>query len=183
MTKKVLLLTLCLTVFSGLCGCWNAGRGDRGIGVSIEEDGQFPEFLVGTWRPNESRWLLTFEADGRISKMRHFGGMEIDVAEGGLWEQWRDNIEALYVLGPCEARYNTETRELSVTIVIEEFIISSPNDSLEGSFHDYLTGRVSEDGTTWKANWTSTSEIIGSGSGTVGPKQLTFTKVTGEVTD
>jgi hypothetical protein len=175
MTKKILVLTICTGILSWLFGC------QEGQWIlpptSSSQDSSFPEFLVGTWQPDESRWVLTFEPDGRISKMRHFGGMEFDVAEGGLVEQWRNNAEAIYALGPCEARYNPDIRELSVTVVIEHYVVNFPNGSMEGNFHEYLTGPVSEDGVTWNATWTSTGEIIGAGSSSSGPKQLTFTKV------
>lgn len=181
MTKKILALSVCVVVFSGLWGCQEERR-DL-LTASCSEDKTFPEFLVGTWRPDKSRWVLTFEPDSHISKMRHSVGMEFDVAEGGLVEQGRNNAEAIYVLGPCEAQYNPETRELSVTVVIEHYVINFPNGSMEGSFHDYLTGRVSEDGLAWNASWTSTGEIIGGGSSTTGPKGLTFTKVMDNVED
>lgn len=181
MIREILLLIVCSVVLPGLWGC----QTNRQVLSQTEDskDNTFPQFLVGTWQPDESRWVFTFEADGRISKMKHFVGMEFDVAEGGLVEQWRNNAEAIYALGPCEAQYNPKTCELSVTIVIEHYIISFPNGSMEGNFHDYLTGRVSEDAMTWNASWTSTSEIFGSGSSTVGPEQLTFTKVMDNVTD
>jgi hypothetical protein len=105
--------------------------------------------------------------------------MEFEVAEGGLVEQWRDDIEAMYALGPCEARYNPKTRELSVRVVIEQMLIEFPNGTMEGSFHDELTGPVSEDGMTWSAAWVSVGEVDGFGSddpNTVVPKRLTFTK-------
>lgn len=197
MTKKILVLTVCIAVFSVLWGCQGAHKtrkrafgeprnANEGAGVIIKDSGEFPDFLVGTWQPNKSKWVFTFEPDGRISKIRHFVGMEFDVAEGGLVEQWRGSIEAIYVLETCEARYNPETRELRVTVVVDPFIMNFIDGSMEGSFHDYLTGRVSQDGTTWNVTWTSTSEIIGGGSidpNKVVPKQLTFRKVMDNVTD
>jgi hypothetical protein len=165
MRKRVLLFSLFVAGFLGLWGC----HGN--------------DFPAGTWRPDESRWVFTFEPDGRISKVVHHGGMEFEVAEGGLVEQWRGGIEAVYGLGPCEAQYDPKTRELSVKIVVEHFIIEFPNGTMEGNFHDYLTGPVSGDGTTWSAAWVSLGEIIGGGSSdpnTVVPKRLTFTKVTND---
>lgn len=178
MIKKILVLVvLCAAVFSGLWGCQNANRGNEAI---IEGGGEFPEFLVGTWQPDKSRWTFTFEPDGRISKIRHFVGMEFDVAEGGLVEQWGDSIEVIYALKTCEARYNPKTRELSVTVVVDPFIMNFIDDSIKGSFYDCLTGRVSQDGTTWNVTWTSAGTVSGGRSidpNKVKPKQLTFTKV------
>jgi len=176
MMRKRLLLIVCLVVLAGFVGCVDSNRGIEPI---IEGEGQFPEFLVGTWRPDESRWVFLFEPDGRISKMTHHCGMEFEVAEGGLVEQWRDDIEAMYALGPCEARYNPKTRELSVRVVIEHMVIEFPNGVMEGNFHDELTGPVSEDGMRWNAAWVSVGEVDGFGSddpNTVSAKQLTFTK-------
>ena len=88
-----MVLTVCVVVFSVLCGCQ---EGRRVLPpTSSSEDDTFPEFLVGTWRPNESRWVFTFEPDGSISTIKHFVGMEFEVAAGGLVEQWSNNIEAV----------------------------------------------------------------------------------------
>jgi len=176
MRKRVLLFGLCVAVFPWLWGCQGSGQG---VSVGCYGNG-FPAFLAGTWRPDESRWVFTFEPDGRISKVVHHGGMEFEVAEGGFVEQWRDGVEAMYALGPCEARYNPQTRELSVKIVIEHFVVEYPNGTMEGNFHDYFTGPVSEDGMTWNANWRSSVDIIGhsaSDPNVVASRRLTFTKV------
>ncbi len=182
MTKKILLLIACTGFFSWPAGCrQNDNKLSRGDGLPAQAvKTSFPEFLVGTWKTEGSRWIFKFERDGRISKMTHFGGMEFDVNEGGLIEQWRESVEASYMLGPCEARYNPDTRELSVTIVIEYYIINFPDGSLEGSFHDYLIGPVLKDGKTWNASWTSIGEIIGADAidpNNVKPQPLVFTKV------
>lgn len=139
----------------------------------------FPEFLVGTWHPDDSRWIFTFAADGTITKMQHFGGMEFNVAEGGLVEPWLNGAKATYILGPCRADYNPQTRQLSLEIIIEYYIINFQDGSMEGNFQDYLIGPVSEDGLTWKADWTSYGEVIGVGKtdpNKVVPKKLVFTK-------
>lgn len=181
-TKVLLSLVVFLAGFAQLIGCTpNTSGGLAGSAVSAAgKKSSFPKFLVGTWKTESSRWVFTFERDGRISKMTHFGGMEFDVNEGGLVEQWREGIEAAYMLGPCEARYNPDTRELSVTVVIEYYVINFPDGSMEGSFHDYLTGPVSKDGKTWNASWTSIGEIIGADAidpNNIKPQPLVFTKV------
>jgi hypothetical protein len=182
MRKKLMILAITITVFTGLAGCQRDGnKVALGSGpANIQQRMLFPKFLVGTWKTENSRWVFTFERDGRISKMTHVGGMEFDVNEGGLVEQWREGIEAAYMLGPCEARYNSYTRELSVTVVIEYYVINFPDGSMEGSFHDYLTGPVLKDGKTWNASWTSIGEIIGADApdpNSVKPQPLIFTKV------
>ena len=95
--------------------------------------------------------------------MVHFGGMIFqDVSQGILEEQWRDGITAVYILGPQPlAKYNPKTRELTVQITIEHYQITFPNDTLEGSFDDTLTGPVLPDNQTWTALWRSQGAIIG----------------------
>lgn len=173
MIRKTLALSLFVTVLSLTAGCESPVRESAAVGS------QFPQFLVGSWKPrpeDNNRWVFTFQEDGSISKFRHFVGMEFVVAEGGLIEPWRGDAEAVFGLGPCTAEYNHESGVLTVTIVIENYMITFPNGTMEGSFRDCLTGPVSEDGLTWQAEWTSKSEIFDGGSGeTTIP--LVFTKI------
>jgi len=181
-TKSGLLICLVLVVLMGCYGCVTSNISHRDNG-SDAIDGKFPEFLVGTWKPqieDDSRWVLTFAHDGSISKMTHSAGMEFEVDKGGLVEKWRGEIEAIYGLGPCEVEYNKKNRQLNVTVVITDFFIHSATSSLEGDFHDTLKGVVSEDGKIWKAVWISKCNIIGGGVSQLGPKELTFTKVSDE---
>ena len=70
-----------------------------------------------------------------------------------------------------------ESVDMNFTIEIKYYRIDFPDNNMEGSFHDILTGPVSEEGLVWKPMWTATSEIIGSGVSTVGPKELIFSKI------
>ncbi len=172
MTNKLLMLAVCVLLsIVGCTGTDKTGNSNRTLNK------QFPAFLAGTWEPNESKWIFTFEPNGTISKFQHFVGMEFIVAQGGLVEPWRNDAEAIYSLGPCEASYEPKTRQLSVKIVIEHYVIKFINGSMEGSFHDTLVGPVSEDGKIWNASWISTCEITGHGTDTMKPKMLIFTKV------
>lgn len=145
------------------------------------DDNEFPEYLVGTWIPvdnNEVRWIFTFEEDGTISKFRHFMGMDFIVEQGGFEEPWKNNGRAIYDLGPCEAQYDYKTRQLEVVIVVERFQIIFPGDSMEGSFNDYITGDISEDGLTWNAQWAYRTEVLGADiDEPEEPISVTFVKV------
>jgi len=179
MMRTLTLLTW-LTIAVAAAGCNPNGatpNNSRNNNAAVQD--KFPAFLVGSWRTDTAgaRWIFTFEADGRISKMRHFIGADFDVAEGGLIEPWRNNAEAAYFLGPCNAVYKPESRELTVTIIIEHYTIEFPNGKMEGSFRDHLTGPVSQDGKTWRATWKNESEVTGSGTSTPPPEKLLFTKI------
>lgn len=181
MTKKVLVLTVCITVFSGLCGCQNASKGDRGVEVSIEEDRQFPKFLVGTWKADDGKWELTFDCDGSITSMRHyFVSVPIDVAEGGAYEPLSGDFYGFYALGPCQADYNPDTRELNVTIIIDYFRLELPVGVGEGTMTDRFNGPISENGRTWNVSWLNHVQFVDVDyldPNTIAPKSLTFTKV------
>lgn len=158
---------------------------ESAIAETTVEEGVLPDFLVGTWQPSDSRWLLTLEKDGSVSRMRHFIGVKFTVAEGGVVEPWKNDGEATYFLGPCEAKYDAHTGVLSVTIDIDNYIVTMPPDGwLEGEFHDVLRGPVVPEEGVWRAEWVSTGTMYGEVENTTSvskPMQLTFTKVSDEV--
>lgn len=176
MTKKILLLILYASALLGISGCREIQRGPSD--PNNLHGGSFPAHLAGVWKTDQARWIFTLDSKGQISKMRHFVGMVIDVPEGGLTEEWKDGATATYFLGPCYTEYDPQTRQLSIIVNIDRYIIEFLNGTMEGSYRDHLVGPVSEDGLTWKPLWNSTSEIIGQAFDTIEPKQLTFTKVT-----
>lgn len=180
--RFVKLCCVVVIVAVGWGGCGQLKEMVTEVPTEVAENG-LPEFVVGTWQPNDSRWILTLEADGSISRMRHFIGVEFVVAEGGVVEPWRDGTEAMYILGPCGAQYDRDTGELTVEVNIEEYIITFPDGTMEGSFHDSLTGLVKPERKVWEATWTSKAEMVGSSEGQVRPmtQELMFTLVGEEV--
>ena len=184
--KRMLFITTALFFMSALYGCQPENETlPSGIGSLEPKDSGnvFPEFLAGTWEADKARWILTFEPDGSISSFRHYVGMDINVSEGGLREEWRNNIIASYVLKTCEAVYIPETRRLEVTVIIDPFNVSTVNDELIGTFVDYLKGPISKDGKKWKVSWLSYGTIVGAKQpdpNTIKPKVLTFTKTKGK---
>ncbi len=180
MRDKIAVLGLWIFVLILIVGCESPGPKSENIKRSAAVESDFPTFLVGTWESEKGRWSFTFEPDGSISHFRHGGGMEINVADGGVVEQWHEDIEAVFPLGLCETEYDSLSRELKVTIIIEDYIITFLNATMEGSFRDYFSGQVSQDGTQWNAMWTSTGEVFGrssDGPNSVTVKPLVFKKV------
>jgi hypothetical protein len=184
---RILLIITGVFFLVGMDGCQQEKKSPSsgpGSLLSDKSSNLFPEFLVGTWKADEARWVLTFEPDGSISSLNHFLGMEIDVSEGGLSEQWRDGVVAAYFLGPCEAVYTPATRQLDVTIILEHFYVVFPTYQIDGNCVDYLKGPVSQDGKQWKVNWFSYGAIEGAEQpdpNMVKPKFITFTKIQDEI--
>ncbi|MHC4455508.1 MAG: hypothetical protein ACYS0I_00210 [Planctomycetota bacterium] len=181
MTNKVLILTVCITVLSGFCGCQNAGGGGRGAEVKVEEEEHFPKFLVGTWKTDDGKWELTFDYDGSITSMRHyFVSIPIDVAEGGVYEPLGGDFYGFYILGPCQADYNPDTRELNVRIIIDYFRLEVPAGVSEGTMTDRFDGPISENGRRWNVSWVNHVQFVDVDyldPNAIPPKSLTFTKV------
>jgi hypothetical protein len=151
--KQLVVLAGCAVVLAGLVGCQND---NRDVEVIIDGDGQFPESVVGVWEADtaEGKWAFKFERDGSILKIRHAFAGEVNLREGGIYLEGPDpGTYALFVMGPCEAEYDANTRELSVKIILEHYVMKLPQGTLEGKCHDYFQGPVSEDGKVWKADW------------------------------
>lgn len=184
--KRISLILAGVFFLSGLYGCQPEQETlspNIHSSKSKESGHSFPDFLVGTWKADDARWILTFEPDGSISSFRHFVGMDINVAEGGLSEEWRSDVSAVYFLGPCEAVYTPVTHQLDVTIIIEHFTIDFPNGQMTGNFVDYLKGRVSQDPEQWKVSWLSYCTLEGAKApdpNIIEPRLLTFTKASDE---
>jgi hypothetical protein len=180
--KQLLVLAGFAVLLSGLAGCKSA---DRRIDKVIDGDRQFPEFLAGEWEAemtNNSKWAFKFENDGSISKITHVLAGEVDLEAGGSYMEGREGTFAVFVMGPCEAEYDENTRELSVKIILEHYNLKLRKGQLEGKSHDYFEGPVSEDGNTWKAGWKSYAWLEGATPPDANvieanPVPLVFTKV------
>ena len=74
-------------------------------------------------------------------------------------------------------QYNAQIGELSVTITIDQYLISPSGEFIENKFYDHLIGLVSQENMTWNVTWTRGVEMIEPGLIKEAPIQLTFTKV------
>ncbi len=148
----------------------------------------FPDFLIGLWEAEigPSGWTFKFEPDGSILEMIHSVAGEVDLRQDGVYLEGPDeNSYAAFIMGPCEAKYNANTRELRVRIVLDYYRMVLQNAEFEGEIHDYIKGPVSEDGKTWKAEWLNYGWMKGASPpdfNMIGanPMPLVFSKIEGE---
>jgi hypothetical protein len=129
--------------------------------VTGKADTKFPEFLVGVWQADGTNWAFKFEPDGKISKLMHIIGAQIDVNEGSSYEEGRENSQFLYVLGPCSTNYDPKSRVLKVSIVMDYFLMDMPAGTIEGWSKDFFEGPVSAKDLTWNVKWRSYSALEG----------------------
>ena len=160
--KKLLavLVVVCAIVNLG-CEPPSAGMQDqpRISGPSKPDDAaKFPEIMVGVWETKRDRhtgkkWGIRFERDGSVQKIIHYLAGPVNLAEGGALIEGADPEQeyALFVMGPCPSKYDTETGIVEVDIVVESYTIKKPTYTLTGHMTDRFTGVVSKNGKTWTA--------------------------------
>lgn len=161
-----------------LVGCRSADTQQK---CNIERP--FPQVMVGVWEADKGNWVIRFEADGSVKKIRHMLAGESVIADGGMYYEGPDEgTYAMYVYGECGAKYDACANEVEVLITLDKFEMQLPTGLLEGTAKDYFTGQVSDDGNTWVAEWRSYSWLVGADEPDKEeinnhPEIVTFTKV------
>lgn len=145
--KQLLVLAGCCVILSVLAGC----QGMAGIAGGSK----FPEFLVGRWDSAKGYWKIVFAADGSISAVGNPITRARLIPNETAVVKLLDGRENTFKLGDCTADYSPDTRELAVFIDVEHVRrVYGPDDYIEGSQKEVFVGTVSEDGTTYEADWT-----------------------------
>ena len=182
--KKVSVLFSCLFILLTLTGCGpqNQRKSQSSRLENKTRENVFPEFLLGVWEADKFRWRFKFERDGTISELLHTMGMSIRPEEGGFFEEGLEESNAAYVMGPCEASYDPNARELNVKIVLDYFRIEIPFGVFEGGSKDYFSGVISKDGKRWDVEWLNYGQLEGSEPPDpnvikANPEKLVFTKI------
>lgn len=148
--RRFLVMAGCVILALGLRGCGGIVEGIRG------GDEQFPEVMVGTWEAEigPSEWVFKFGRDGSILKMTHSVVGEVDLKEDTVYVEGEDpNVYGVFIMGPCEAKYDADTHELQVEIILDYYKMVLEQGEVEGKVHDYIKGPISEDGKIWQALW------------------------------
>jgi len=149
--KQLLVLAGCAILLSGLAGCQKA---DKAVKVIVEEGGQFPESLAGTWKADDHGWEFVFEPDGTISSAVIDDGMvRVTPGEKVATTPLRDGCKGVYKLGQWTAQYSSKNRELALEVVVDYFHLDMKTFGLKGNITDWLVGPVSADWEMWEAEW------------------------------
>jgi hypothetical protein len=156
--KRFVLLLFCVFLAVVLTGCRNPAG--NGVEVTIDSIGQFPDFLVGTWKAEEGGWEFVFEPDGKISyaiasigrvKLQPGRTTNVPMQMGG---------KGIYKPGLWSVQYSHQQRELIVEIAIDNFRVELGDDVIQGKTHDFFVGSVSTDGKSWWADRLSFPEYV-----------------------
>jgi hypothetical protein len=154
MTAKELILSgsICLMVLL-FGGCQDSGVAERRVEVLVAGGGIFPESLAGRWQAETNGWEFVFEADGTISSAVISLGRTRIVPGQTTVIAMRKGGKGIYEPGKWWVEYVPETRELTVEVVMKRLRLEFGDDLLEGSSKNVFSGRVSEDGRYWWAEW------------------------------
>ena len=159
MRRSFVLLLYCLSV-SLPGGCRNHGAKEPAVEVTVDGDGDFPDFLVGRWKADRGGWEIVFEPDGMISsavvsigrvtmKPGQITTVPMQLGGKGVFEPGRWTVQ-----------YSHAQRELIVEIVIDRFHVELGDNVLRGKTRDFFVGSVSQDGQLWPVQRISFPEYI-----------------------
>lgn len=162
MKQLMLLLLYGLSVFS-CSGCHGPAESLPAVEVVIDGDGQFPDFLVGTWKADSGGWEIVFEPDGTISSAVVSLGVRMKPGEVSVVAN-KGGGEGVFEPGQWTVQYSQEQRELIVEIVVAHFRteLRSPLgvNIIQGQRRDFFVGTVSGDGQLWWTNRFSFPESV-----------------------
>ena len=117
--KPILTALLCSLSISLLGGCSSQVQEESAVEVSIDGDGDFPDFLVGRWKADRGGWEIIFEPDGSISSAVVSIG-RITMKPGQITTvPMKLGGKGTFEPGRWSVQYSQDRRELIVEIVIE----------------------------------------------------------------
>ena len=125
-------------------------------GRDSRSNSAFPKQMVGVWEAETkikggNKWGIKFEQDGSVNKIVHFLAGPVDLREGGVLRQGREESVFAFEFDPAQVEYSPEKKTVSVFINLTSYTMKMPAGTLEGFMEDRFTGPVSKDGKTWKA--------------------------------
>jgi len=137
-----------------------------------------PPDIAGTWKAYDSPWKIVLSPDGKVaSAVIPMGRVEIRPNRTTKVELRGGGIST-YKVGDCTVDYTPETRELFVSVDVQEFHIVLMDKRLDSNIMYYLVGEVSKDGKIWEPNFI---EVFGYGTRLAkDPNDLSATPLTFE---
>lgn len=148
--KQLLILAGFIVFLSSLVGCQNTSSS---VEVTVDDDRQFPQFLAGTWKAEDSPWKIVLSPDGTVaSAIIPMAQVEVKPNQTTTVKM-KDGSFSTFKAGDCLVEYTPETRELFVSVEIDEFHITYLDNVIDGNSFDRFIGPVSEDGKVWMADW------------------------------
>jgi hypothetical protein len=150
MTRWFPVWVFCLLVFL-ISGCRNDAVIENGVEVTVDGDGQFPAFLVGTWKADQGDWEIVFAPNGKITSAVISLG-RVKLTPGRVTTVPMElGGKGTFTPGPWSVQYLQMQRQLIVEIAVEKFRVELGKNIIKGRTRDFFIGEVSKDGRYWWA--------------------------------
>jgi len=158
--KQIVPLLLCsLSIFSH-SGCHGSAESPAAVEVVVDGGGQFPDFLVGTWKADSGGWEIVFEPNGTISSaVVSLGRVRMKPGQVTTVPMKLEG-KGVFEAGPWAVQYSPEQRELVVEIAIASFRVELGDSVVKGRTLNIFAGSISADGRSWWANRFSFPEYV-----------------------
>jgi hypothetical protein len=146
--KRLLVLFGCGALLMTVAGCRRSGEDAKGSDVVVS---RFPRSLAGAWQaPQYKIWI---SPEGKVtSAIIDMAALEIRPNQTTKMEM-KDGSISTFTAGDCPVEYDSVSRELRVVIEIEKLHIKFLDIVNDGNRTDIFSGKVSEDGKAWMADW------------------------------
>ena len=147
MRLKVELIFILGAILLSAAGCPTPSR------KPLVDESVLPPDIAGTWKAHDSPWKIVLSPDGTVSSaVIPMGVVEVKPNQTTKVEM-KDGSYSTYKAGDCVVEYMPNTRELFVSVEMEEIHIVFLDNVIDGNSIDRFIGPVSEDGKVWTADW------------------------------
>ncbi len=148
MKAKSVILTVIGFVLVFLAGCGAPGSKSTGQGKPV-----FPPEVAGIWQAADEPWVIEISPEGKvIMAVIPMTETEVKPNEMSMLEMADGNVSTVE-MGDCPLEYDPLKRELTVTITVKAIHMRFYEQGVDGNSTDIFSGRVSEDGKRWQADW------------------------------
>lgn len=142
----VVILLYSLFVF----GCQQPVQNNNTEIISTQK---LPHNVAGIWQASEAPWRITLSEDGVVSSVIiPMATTEIKPNQTTMFEMKDGQFSAIRA-GDCIVEYDLQTRELYVSVDVNDMNIVFFEEQLTGHSQNYFMGKVSEDGKMWDASF------------------------------
>lgn len=138
-------------------GCGSDFRKTKVVITGSDSRNGFPESLAGKWEAVVEKpvFSVTLNADGSIhSAVIPLGAVEMFPGKTSRFKT-KYGGKGIFKPGPWKLYYDTDTKDLLVEIVIEDFYQDLGPHALKGNITDIFMGEVDIENGEWTADWFS----------------------------
>jgi hypothetical protein len=147
MKLKAGLISILGLILLSAAGCQRPSR------EPLVTEAVLPPDIAGAWKAQESPWKIVLSPDGTVSSaVIPMGVAEVRPNQTTRFEMM-DGSYSTFKAGNCVVEYAPATRELFVSIRMEEIHVVYLDNKIDGNSIDRFIGPVSQDGKVWTADW------------------------------